>query len=134
MEAVERGDFYATTGVTLNDYRYDHERRELRVEVKPRPGVRYTIEFIGTPRGVDPTAEILPPSPQAKHAERTGRKYAAEIGMVFHRVEGASAVYKLSGKELYVRAAVRSDAPMQNPPAGEIQRQEAWGQPVGWEK
>jgi hypothetical protein len=133
FDAVERGDFYATTGVELGELNYDAKQRELRVAVKAVPGVKYTIEFIGTPRGVDPTAEILPPSPQAKHLDRTGRKYPPQVGMVFHRVEGTSAIYKLTGKELYVRAAVRSDAPMQNPPAGEIQRQEAWCQPVGWE-
>jgi hypothetical protein len=134
FDAIERGDFYATTGVELSELNFDPKQREFRVAVRAVPSVKYTIEFIGTPRGVDPTAEILPPSPKAEHADRTGRKYPPQVGMIFKRVEGTSAVYKMTGKELYVRAAVRSDAPMKNPPAGEIQHQEAWCQPVGWEK
>jgi hypothetical protein len=56
------------------------------------------------------------------------------VGKVLASIRGDSASYQLSGKELYVRAVVRSDKPIPNGSAGAGQLQEAWCQPVGWDK
>lgn len=44
-KAMERGDFYASTGVELRDIRYDG--KVLRLSVRKGGPVRYTVEFIG---------------------------------------------------------------------------------------
>ena len=48
------------------------------------------------------------------------------------KIQGNSASYAFTGKELYVRAVVRSDKRISNAPAGGVQLQAAWCQPVGW--
>jgi hypothetical protein len=45
MEALERGQFYASTGVELTDVQAD--TRRLMVEVKPTSFSKYRIQFIG---------------------------------------------------------------------------------------
>jgi hypothetical protein len=129
IEAMNRGDFYASTGVTLRNIVFDRSQRTLTVEVQEEPGVAYTIEFVGTLQGVDPTGSPAQPGPKSK---RPGNLYSPEVGRVFCRCKGTSAVYQWTGRELYVRAVVRSDRPMPNAPAGCLQT--AWTQPVGWEK
>jgi hypothetical protein len=133
IEAMNRGDFYASTGVILRKLAFDAGQRTLAVEVQAEPNVQYTIEFISTPVGVDPAGKpVDPPIISNIKTKRPGRIYSSEIGKVFHRVKGNTAAYKLTGKELYVRAVVRSDKPIASPPAGSVKFQEAWCQPVGW--
>jgi hypothetical protein len=127
LHAMRRGDFYASSGVTLSELSFDQGR--LTVAVKAEPGVKYTIEFIGTLSGFDPKVE---PAQDAKGQPVTGR-YSADVGKVLRSIEGMRATYSLSGEELYVRAVVRSDQPHPNP-SFEGQVTEAWTQPVGWEK
>src|SRR6185436_1913413 len=45
VEAMERGDFYATTGVILEDLNY--KKNTIDIRVKEEPGVNYAIEFLG---------------------------------------------------------------------------------------
>jgi hypothetical protein len=45
LEAMERGDFYASTGVTLSDYRLT--ATSMTVRVAPRTFSKYRIQFIG---------------------------------------------------------------------------------------
>lgn len=133
LNAISRGGFYASTGVTLRNFAYDAQKRTIRVEVLPEPGVHYTIEFIGTLKGVDPAGQPAETGngPMPRHP---GRKYSPEVGKVLSSVHGQSAQYQLSGNELYVRAAIRSDKPIPNASAGAGPLQEAWCQPVGWER
>jgi hypothetical protein len=135
LDAVNRGDFYASTGVMLRNVAYDPQQRTLSVEVRPEAGVRYTIQFIGTLAGADTAVEVTPmPTAVGQKPARAGRKYSPEIGKILASVEGESASYKLTGKELYVRAVVRSDKPIPNACTSQSPMQEAWCQPVGWEK
>jgi len=134
LDAMRRGDFYASTGVTLKKVDFNAASRTLAVEVQTEPGVHYTIEFIGTMEGVDPTGQPVPADPNNKYSKRPGRTYSPEVGKVLSRVEGNSAAYQLTGKELYVRAVIRSDKPIPNAPKGSVLLQEAWCQPVGWQK
>jgi hypothetical protein len=46
IAAMERGDFYASTGVELTEVR--RGPRELGLEIKAEPGVTYLTRFIGT--------------------------------------------------------------------------------------
>ena len=111
IQALQAGDFYASSGVVLRDVQFDGEQRSLRVEIEPEQGVSYTTRFIGSFAGDDGE----PP--------RIGEELAA--------VEGPVATYRLSGSELYVRAVVSSsEAPAD--PVWKGQVQQAWTQPVGW--
>ena len=103
VRSLERGDFYASTGVTLKDVKF--ENNVLSVAIDPRPGVSYRTQFIGTLRGYD--AKTTPRSNDPK-AHLT-LKYSADVGKVLAEKTGTEASYKLTGQELYVRARIVSD-------------------------
>ncbi len=46
VEALERGDFYSSTGVELS--RYDATDRDVRLDVRAVPSSRYRIQFVGS--------------------------------------------------------------------------------------
>lgn len=102
IDALEAGEFYATTGVTLDDFSF--KNNELRVDVQEEAGVNYTIEFIGCREGEKET-EVL-----------------AEI-------KGNSASFKLTPDLLFVRAKITSTKPQENP-VESMEFQMAWVQPV----
>ena len=58
LDALERGDFYASTGVVLDDVRAT--ATELTVEVRPEATSKYRIQFIG--RGGAILSEVAQPS------------------------------------------------------------------------
>ena len=102
IAAMEAGDFYASTGVTLEDVRFDG--RELAVDVAAERGVRYTVQFVGTRDG-------------------------GEVGEILQETSGPRASYRCRGDELYVRARVTSTRRHPNPYRyGELET--AWVQPV----
>lgn len=125
--AMEAGDFYATSGVELNDVK--REGNQLSVAIKAEAGVKYRTQFIGTRRGFSTTTELL--TSTAKDAARTlpHRRYSKDVGAVLSEVEGVAASYTLRGDELYVRAKVISSKPKVNGSvAGEFET--AWTQPL----
>ena len=104
VRSIERGDFYASTGVTLKDVKFENDVLSLSIDAKP--GVSYRTQFIGTLRGYD--AKTTPRSDDPK-AHLT-LKYSADVGKVLAEQTGPEASYKLTGQELYVRARILSDA------------------------
>ena len=110
LRAIDAGDFYASSGVTLKDLRFDPESRELHIEIQPDGDATYETRFIGT----------LAAEPE-------------NIGKVLATVPGNSATYKLTGSELYVRATITSSLDHVNP-SYKGQKRQAWTQPVGWRK
>lgn len=125
VDAMERGDFYASTGVTLRDIRFNGRR--LEIEIDPDNRASYVTRFIGTRRGYDRSdgpglGEEGNPLPE-------GRRYSEEIGEILAEVEGIAPSYELTGDEIYVRAQVVSSLLMENPP-GDHAPQTAWVQPV----
>ena len=109
IAAMEAGDFYASSGVVLADVTFDKANRTLRLDIEPDGDAKFTTTFVGTTTG---------PAP--------------EVGVTFATVEGQAPTYRLTGRELYVRAVVSSDKPPTNP-SFEGQVKQAWTQPVGWE-
>lgn len=109
IEAMEKGDFYATTGVELKDVIF--KNHTLEVQVKAEQGVDYTIQFWG--------------------AEKSAGK-GGEAGALLKEVNGSEAKYKLSDDELYVRAKIVSSRPKENP-YQEGDMETAWTQPVAVE-
>jgi hypothetical protein len=100
--ALERGDFYATTGVILD--KLDLRKNSLYVDVKAEPGVNYRIEFVGA-TSQDQQSRIL------------------------KTISGPEATFELSGNYIFVRARIISDKRKENP-FQEGDYEMAWTQPV----
>jgi hypothetical protein len=125
VEAMERGDFYASSGVTLKDIQ--RGPKELRIEIEPETGVTFTTQFIGTRKGYDPKSQSV--FDEKGKEMRVTRRYSADIGQVLGEVKGNTASYSLKGDEIYVRAKVISSKKKENPYAeGEFET--AWVQPL----
>lgn len=115
VTAMLAGRFYASTGVTLDAIRHDPAKRSLTLEITPVEGVVFSTAFIGTRKGYDAAAE------------KTG------IGEVFATIEGTTATFTYPEDALYVRATVTSTRKHPNP-SYEGQKEQAWIQPVGWQR
>ena len=125
IRAMEKGDFYASSGVSLKRLQASPKRLELEIEAED--GVQYRTEFIGTKRGVDASGEPVKDA-EGKELPIT-RRYGPQIGEVLATVEGTHAVYEAKGDELYVRARITSSKDKPNPSeAGE--KEMAWVQPI----
>ena len=133
IRALKAGRFYASSGVTVREFSFNQETGEYRAAIEGEPGLTYTTEFIGTPSDYDATSTPSGAVDKEGKPIRTSRKYSADVGKVFAKVEGLNPSYKLTGKELYVRAVITSSRPHSDPTL-KGQMQQAWIQPVGWEK
>lgn len=107
VEAMRRGDFYASSGVELGSI--EHDDGAYRIGIRAKPGVSYQTAFIGT--RLDPDGE---PGPE---------------GEVLAVSEQNPAVYTYDGTELYVRARVVSGE-FHPRPYRQGDWQTAWTQPV----
>ncbi|TWU28424.1 PHP domain-containing protein [Bythopirellula polymerisocia] len=125
IEALESGQFYASSGVTLR--RIAVTPQEFSVEVEPVEGEEYTIEFIGTRKGYNWSSE--PVVNENGEEVRTTHRYSDAIGETLSTVRGPQASYKFQGDELYVRARVTSSAKSANSSIQDGPKQ-AWCQPV----
>ena len=105
IEAMEKGDFYASTGVTLEDIRFGNNT--LSVRVAGEEGVTYTIQFWG-----------------AKQSDKNGKG-----ATLLKEVRGTQGAYTLQNDDLYVRVKVISSRLQENPFA-EGDTETAWTQPV----
>lgn len=125
VEAMERGDFYASSGVRIKELQ--RTPKALRVTMESEPGVKYTTQFIGTRKGCDLKGE--PVRDEAGKVLPVTLRYSDEMGKVLAEVDGDSASYTLKGDEIYVRAKVISSRLKENPyAAGDHEM--AWVQPV----
>ena len=104
LAAIEDGDFYASSGVTLEDVAFDGRTMSIHIQAAGDADATYVTEFIGTRRDGEP-------------------------GEVLARVEGLRPSYALRGDELFVRATVTSSREADNP-VWDGQRRQAWVQPV----
>ena len=131
VEAMKRGDFYSSSGVELEDLRF--EGGELVIKIKPKTGVTYQTRIIGTRRGYDTrTHEVTIPK-EAKDPHPTRLVYSADVGATPATVEGTEIRWKPSGDELYFRATIFSSQAHPNP-SFDGQKEMAWSQPFGWKK
>lgn len=102
IDAMEAGDFYASTGVNLKSIAFDDN--ELKIEVAPQEGITYKIEFIGAGEN-DSDSRVL------------------------KSVEGVTASFEVTSEYLFVRAKITSSKIQTNPfMEGDLER--AWTQPV----
>lgn len=125
VESLEAGRFYASSGVKLKSVTYSDQG--IQVEIDPEEGVTYTTDFIGTLEGYPQRG--IPVLDKQGQELNTTKRYSKKIGATLKSVKGTSAGYDLTGKEIYVRAIVRSSKLHPNPSEiGEVER--AWVQPV----
>ena len=117
--AMERGDFYASSGVAVDDIRLAKGKYSFRIQ--PEKGVTYTTWFIGTRKNFKSSNDL---------AKRNSLKPSeAGIGEILGQSQLLEPSYTFDGDELYVRAEIMSSKKMTNPyVAGEQER--AWLQPV----
>ncbi len=118
IRAMKQGDFYASSGVSLDDVGFDEQSRTLTLAIQSQSDTTYRTEFIAT---------IKLDEQEREHQQDTPDR----IGRVVATAEGIHPSYKLQGNELYVRAVVTSSKVAQDP-SFENQMQQAWTQPVGW--
>lgn len=102
ITAMEAGEFYASTGVTLK--KLDQQSGSISMEIEPESGIDYHIEFVGVSKGSD-RSEVL------------------------KTVQGTSASFDFDDNMLFVRARVISTKRKENPfKEGDFEM--AWAQPV----
>ncbi|MEX2565030.1 MAG: histidinol-phosphatase [Cyclobacteriaceae bacterium] len=102
IDALEAGDFYASTGVQLDQVGF--ENNKLQISATPKAGVSYTLEFIG-----------------CKEGEKETR--------ILSTVQGNTAEFEVEEDILFVRCKVTSSEAQENP-VENMQNQHAWTQPV----
>lgn len=101
ISAMERGDFYASTGVTLSELSQD--QKEITIAVQPQEGVNYQIIFLGA---------------------KKGEKVVKEL----QTIAGVKANFSLTPDLLFVRVKIISDKLHRNP-IEELNYEMAWTQP-----
>ncbi|MDX1363649.1 PHP domain-containing protein [Arenibacter latericius] len=102
IHAMEKGDFYASTGVSLTSLECTPEG--ISVAVAAEPGVKYTISFIGCLKGATETKELL-------------------------SVDASQAQYKFPKDLLFVRCKITSNKQQENP-IENMKYEVAWTQPI----
>ena len=127
IRAMKAGDFYASTGVTLDAIDFNPDSQTLTINIHPVAGETYTTRFVGTLR--DTTLNSEPVLDAEGNEILATRRYSPDIGRTLATVRGISATYQLTGDELYVRAIVESDAPPERPTKESLLKR-AWTQPV----
>lgn len=142
MDAMHRGDFYASNEIELERLDFDKASGTLSVRAKPIPGAVMHIRFIGTKKLFDyqlgaPIAVDLKALAE-KEGKPLNKRFAVSrsiptisdtVGIVFKEVVGCEASYTLAPDDLYVRAKVyvenRPDFVNRTPPWTAV----AWTQP-----
>jgi hypothetical protein len=132
VQAMWRGDFYASTGVTLEAVTFDAASGTLKVKVSPDAGADTVVRFTTTKAGFDRATEPFDDPARDKKPARTGLRYSDSIGKTVKAVEGREASYTLEPDDLYVRATVVSSKRTPSLVRNEPDFETAWTQPYGW--
>jgi len=131
IDSMNRGDFYSSSGVTLDliETAVSSGKKQLRIKIAPVSGVKYTTQFIGTRKNYNKKATARLDS--SGKPVRATKVYSDDVGIVLKTVEGENPSYTADGDELFVRAVITSDRPHPNP-SFKNQKEQAWTQPVFW--
>ncbi|MDO4586560.1 MAG: hypothetical protein Q4C95_04595 [Planctomycetia bacterium] len=130
IQAMKAGDFYASTGVFLDDIQFNPETKTLSVKVKAEENVDYSISFIGTKKGFDQSVATVEDPAKDRKPARTLSVYSDEIGETFVTVQGTEATFKMSNDILYVRAKIVANKEPHRKIKGKPDRPTAWTQPI----
>lgn len=127
IKSMRAGDFYASSGVALDDVSFKDGTLKLRIHAEP--GASYTTQIVGTP--VEHDASTRDTAAPADDPQPVRKAYSDDVGKTFATVQGTEVSYTLTGKEIYIRAVITSSQAHPNP-SYPGQTQMAWTQPVGW--
>lgn len=130
VEAMKRGDFYASSGVILEEVLM--RDGALVIRIKAEPGVTYTTRILGTLKGYDATTRSIATPADSKDPHSTRLVYSSDVGKTLAEIKGSEIEWKPKGNELYFRASITSSKPHPNP-SYPGQTEMAWTQPMGWE-
>lgn len=119
IAAMDRGDFYASSGVDLEDVRFDVSSSRLILSIPAKRGVSYRVRFVGTKRDFKEGVEgevLFPGNGSSCIGTRRLPIYSDTIGTTFKDVQGCpgeriEASYALADDDLYVRAVIESSEP-----------------------
>jgi hypothetical protein len=128
IAAMEVGDFYASSGVTLDSVSYSSGK--LRIQIKAEAGVSYRTEIRGTLKQHDTATQIIAVA-DPKDPHKTRIQHSQDIGKVLATLEGSTIEWSPTGQELYFRAIITSSKAHPDP-SYEAQHEMAWTQPMGW--
>lgn len=129
IRALLQGHFYATCGVLLDTVDFSPQEQTLRVKVKAQAGARYRIQFVTTPRQFNPAMSTVPIMTGDGKVQRNLPVFSDAIGRVAAVVEGEEAAYRLAPDDLFVRACITADRPVENRKVFQPPFQTAWTQP-----
>jgi len=108
VEAMEAGQFYATTGIELTDLQQNAQ--SIALKIKTEANLKYIVQFVGIKKGKS-EAEILQ-EVNIQHGDTAWIRYT------------------MAGNEWFVRARISSDKPKFNPYFPN-DKEMAWTQPMG---
>ena len=129
VEALETGEFYASTGVELRQIDWDDT--QIRIEIEPDPGVDYVTRFIGTRKGYDHHCE--PYRDDDGNPLPVTLRYSEDVGELLAEARGETPTYVLKGDEIYVRAKIVSSQLLENP-SEDSEKEVAWTQPIVFQR
>lgn len=129
VDAMKKGDFYASSGVILEDVQI--RDGALMIRIKPETGVTYTTRILGTLKGYDATTKTVSTPPDSKDPHATRLVYSSDVGKTLAEIHGTEIIWKPNGNELYFRASISSSKDHPNPSYPD-QKEMAWTQPMGW--
>ena len=123
IEAMEKGDFYSSSGVSLSTIQTTKESFSFKISTEK--GVTYKTWFVGTRNNFKNSKDV---------AKRNSlNPSAAGIGEILGQTDSIKPKYNFKGDELYVRAHVVSSKKKSNPYSSGEQEQ-AWLQPISSRK
>lgn len=127
LKAMHEGDFYASSGVEMEDLQYDAESRTMHYQVRTQPGVKYEIQLIATPKSVslpefDPGLDPVQRSEQLMKIE--------QIGQVVETTDQTEGSFQCQDDWLYARIVITAST-LPADPSFTDQKQQAWLQPFG---
>ncbi len=121
ISAMEKGDFYASTGVYIKSIQSNP--KSYAITIQPENGITYSTQFIGVAKNDITDIDTF------KNSEMKDIINDNTIGKILSVKEGAKVSYQFQGNEIYVRAKIISSKLKENPYA-QNDFESAWLQPV----
>lgn len=126
IQAIEKGDFYASSGVEMDKMTWE-KSKPLLLFPKAEKDEVFTFTFIGTRKGFNRTNSKIRTT--SGEALRITHRYSDDVGEILQVTKGKYASYQPTGDEIYVRCLIESNKPMKYPLRdGDVKR--AWIQPI----
>jgi hypothetical protein len=126
LAAMSAGDFYSSSGVTLEEVSFSQGKLHLRIQ--PQPGVTYSTTIRGTLEGYDSTTTPVANTDKTD-PHPTRLQHSPDVGKVLATLEGTDVQWTPTGTELYFRAIITASAPHPDP---SFPGQQQMAQPMGW--